>query len=241
MTPAAAALHAQVAARAAEIGDWPSVCSATCNLFGMATASANVAEMRRLRPALEGLIRPETSGKALGWVYYHLAVSAYVDGQLDQAVEFADRCVDQAQAVEHQYLLATAFQIRFLSRWARDGVMTRDELAGGLERVRRSAVKTDAVVLLWFVARYAASVEAESAAQWLVHAERALAELDSEMWPESKLRDETMDVLGLCDLASSLERTPQLDHVAALTEAAAWLDGREPGERAVRAALAPTP
>jgi hypothetical protein len=48
-TPVAAALHERVAARAAEIGDWASVCTATCNLFGMALNTRNIEEIHRLR------------------------------------------------------------------------------------------------------------------------------------------------------------------------------------------------
>ena len=57
------------------------------------------------------------------------------------------------------------------------------------------------------------------------------------MWPESVLRDETMAALGITDLTSLLESTPQRDHVAALGEAAAWLAGRDPAETAPRVSV----
>jgi|GEM_PF-6200166 hypothetical protein len=48
-----------------------------------------------------------------------------------------------------------------------------------------------------------------------------------------------MTVLGISDLASLLESTPHLDHVAALAEDAAWLAGRDRTERAPRVGVMP--
>ncbi len=231
-TPAAATLHRRVAARAAEIGDWTAVCTATCNLFGMALNTRDFKEMRRLRPRLQELIKPETGTKSLGWIHLHLATGAYIDGDLDQAFEHASLCVECAQEIEHEYLLATALQTELLTRWAHDGAITQPVLAQAVDRIRRTGVKTDAVVALWFVARYAAAVASESAGPWLAHAERILAELDSEIWPESILRDETMSVLELDDVGPLLADTPRLDHAAAVEAAAAWLAERDPAEEA---------
>jgi hypothetical protein len=84
------------------------------------------------------------------------------------------------------------------------------------------------------VARYAAGVAPETAAGWLAHAERALIAAGAELWPESVLREETMAMLGLNDLAAALASTPPLDHVAALAEAATWLAARDAVEQAPR-------
>jgi hypothetical protein len=48
------------------------------------------------------------------------------------------------------------------------------------------------------------------------------------------LRDETAAVLGIDDLTQLLERTPPLDHAAALREAIDWLGERDPAERSRR-------
>ena len=111
-----------------------------------------------------------------------------------------------------------------------------EKLSEAVDRTRRTGVKTDAVIALWFVARYAADTDPVSAGVWLAHAERILAELDSAIWPESILRDETMAVLGIDDLAPLVARTPVVDHPSAVADAAAWLSARDPGET-VRANL----
>ncbi len=231
-TPLAAELHRRVAERAAEIGDLTAVCTATCNLFGMALNTRNVEEMRRLKPRLVELITPQTGAKSLGWIHLQLATGSYIEGDLEQAFEHASRCVEQALEINHEYLLVTALQTQLIAGWARDGTISPAVLAEVVDRIRRSGVQTDAVVALWFVARYAASVAPQSAGQWLAYAERILAELDSEIWPESILRDETLDVLALDDLAPVLASTPPLDHATALADAVAWLTERDPAERA---------
>ena len=50
---------------------------------------------------------------------------------------------------------------------------------------------------------------------------------------ESVLREETLTVLGIGDLAPLLDATPPLDPAQALDEAAAWLAAR-PGQEAAR-------
>jgi hypothetical protein len=121
-----------------------------------------------------------------------------------------------------------------LARSARDGAIAHADLTHALALMRRPGVPPLAAFALWFVARYAAGVEPSTAAQWLAHAARIVASLDSDLWPESILRDETLDVLGLRDLGAALEATPPLDHAAALTAAAEWLDARDPSESAPR-------
>jgi hypothetical protein len=43
-----------------------------------------------------------------------------------------------------------------------------------------------------------------------------------------------MAILGIKELTPLIERTPALDHVAALAEAAAWVAARDPDEKAPR-------
>jgi len=80
--------------------------------------------------------------------------------------------------------------------------------------MRRTGVKTDAVVALWFVARYAASVAPQSAGRWLAHAERILAEL--------RAADAALSHLHV--LALVLQQVPQRRHGAEV--AAADLNAR---------------
>ena len=233
-SPSAKAWHRRLAARAAEIGDQEALATATGNLFGRALNARDRDEMRRLRPALLALITPETSTKALGWLYYFLALDAYVDGRLESACEHASLSAEKAEAIGHEFMLAGAAGTRLLAQSARDGVISQADLAETLELMRRPSVQPLAAFALWLVARYAAGVAPETAGRWLAHAERILAAIDSELWPESVLRDETVAVLGIKDLAPLLDSTPPLDHAAALAEAAAWLAGRDPAEEAPR-------
>jgi len=193
--------------------------------------------MRRLRPELIELITPGASPRALGWIHYFLALDAYVDGRLEAACEHAALSVENAEAAGHEVMLASAAATRLLSESARDGVITREALAAVVEVMQRPGIQPVSVVALWLVARYAAGIDPDSASRWLAHAERIVVAIDSQLWPESVLRDETVAVLGVSDLAPLLARTPALDHVAALAEAAAWLAGRGPGEQAQRVAL----
>ena len=94
---------------------------------------------------------------------------------------------------------------------------------------------------LWLVARYAAGVAPDAAGRWLAHAERVRSEADAQLWPESALRDETLEVLGVDDLSTLVATIPSADHDTALTEAAAWLAARDPGEVASRPMLADKP
>jgi len=243
-SPAAKVWHRRLAARAAEIGDREALVTATGNLFGQALNSRDRDEMRRLRPELLALITPETSTKGLGWINYFLALDAYVEGQLEAACEYASISAEHAEAIGHEFMLAGAVATRLLSQSARDGVIRQADLADALERIRRPGVPPLAAFALWFVARYAAGVESESAGQWLAHAARILAALGVELWPECVLRDETLAVLGISDPDAVLASTPPLDHAAALAAAAAWLARRDPGEQAPRRAsrdLAPAP
>jgi hypothetical protein len=58
--------------------------------------------------------------------------------------------------------------------------------------------------------------------------------IDSELWPESILRDECLALLGITGPGMLADVAAPLDHATALAEAAAWLATRDPAERAVR-------
>jgi hypothetical protein len=58
--------------------------------------------------------------------------------------------------------------------------------------------------------------------------------IDSELWPESILRDECLALLSIAERGALLDGVPTLDHAAALAQAAAWLATRDPAECATR-------
>jgi hypothetical protein len=233
-SPSAKSWHRRLAARASEIGDQEALAMATGNLFGQALNARDRDDMRRLRPELLALITPQASARSLGWTHYFLALDAYVDGRLQSACEHAESSVEKANEIGHEFMLASAVGAGLLSRSARDGVIAQPALAAALELMRRPSVQPLAAFALWLVARYAAGVAPETAGRQLAHAERIIAAIDSELWPECVLRDETMAVLGIDDLGQVLARTPPLDHAAALGEAIAWLAERRPDERSPR-------
>jgi predicted ATPase/DNA-binding SARP family transcriptional activator len=232
--PTASGWHRRLAAVATEIGDQEALTIATGNLFGLAVNSRDRDEMKRLRPSLIALITPDTSPKAAGWIHYFLALDAYVDGQLESACEHASLSIENAQAIGHEVMLASGVGTHLLARSALDGAIDHAALTEGLELMRRPSVQPLSAFGLWLVARYAASVAPDTAGRWLAHAERTVAALDSELWPESVLRDETLAVLGIEDVNELLDGTPPLDHAAALAQAVAWLGQRSPDERASR-------
>jgi predicted ATPase/DNA-binding SARP family transcriptional activator len=233
-SPSARIWHQRLAARAVEIGDQEAVAIATGNLFGRALNGRDRDEMRRLRPALLALVTPETSDRALGWIQYFLALDAYVDERFQEAADRAALSMQRATRIGHEFMLGSAAGTGVLAQSARDGGIAHGDLAEAVELMRRPGIPPLAAFALWLVGRYAAGVAPETAGRWLAHAERILGSLDSQLWPESDLRDETLAVLGLHDLAPVLESTPPLDHNTALAQAAAWLAGREAGERSPR-------
>ena len=224
----------RLAARAAELGDQEALATATGNLFGRAINARDRDEMGRLRPMLLAVITQEPSPVALGWTHYFLALDAYVDGRFDEAYEHAALSAASAGELGHAYMLATAVATRLLAESARDRAIAQSALAEVLELVRDVSVQPLAAFALWFVARYAAAVAPETAGQWLAHAERIVAAIDSELWPESILRDECLTVLSLGEHGTLSGSVASLDHATALAEAAAWVATRDPSELAAR-------
>jgi predicted ATPase/DNA-binding SARP family transcriptional activator len=233
-TPTAKTWHRRLASVAARIGDHEALAMATGNLFGQACNAADVDGMRQLRPDLLALLTPEASARARGWTHYFLALGAYVDGMLDAACEHAALSVALAKEIGHEVMLASAVGTLLLSQSARDGMITQPALAETVELMRPPGVQPLAAFALWLVARYAADVAPETAGAWLAHSDRIVAAIDSQLWPERVLRDETLAVLGLTDLGSLLESTPRLDHATAHAEAIAWVVGRSAAETATR-------
>ena len=233
-TPGASKWTRRLAERADELGDHEALATAIGNLFGRAINARDREEMSRMRPMLLALITPEASAGALGWTHYFLALDAYVDGRFEDACEHAAQSAARAGELGHAYMFATAMTTRLLAESARDRAIAQPALAEVLELVRGISVQPLAAFALWFVARYAAAVAPDTAAQWLVHAERIVVAIDSDLWPESILRDECLAILGVAERTGLPDGAPSLDHATALAQAAAWLATRDPAERADR-------
>ena len=233
-SPTAKIWNRRLAAVAARIGDHEALAVATGNLFGQALNARDTQEMRQLRPGLLALLTPEASPRSRGWTNYFLALDAYVDGMLDAACEHATLSVGLSREIGHEVMLASAVGTLLLSQSARDGVITQPALAEAIELMRPPSVQPLAAFALWLVARYAAAVAPETAGRWLAHADRIVSGIDSQLWPERVLREETLVVLGITDLGPLLDSTPPLDHVTAHAEAIAWVAGRSTAETAAR-------
>jgi predicted ATPase/DNA-binding SARP family transcriptional activator len=233
-SPARSEWTRRLAARASELGDHEAVATATGNLFGRALNARDRDEMHRMRPMLLALITPEASPKVLGWTQYFLALDAYVDGRFDAACQHATQSAASAEELGHEYMFATAIATRLLAASARDRAIPQSALAEVLVVVARTSVQPLTAFALWLVARYAAAVVPDSAAQWLVHAERIVVAVESELWPESVLRDECLALLGIADRGALLDQAAPLDHTQALAAAAAWLATRDRTEQALR-------
>jgi hypothetical protein len=167
-------------------------------------------------------------------VYYSLWADTYFEGRFEQSHEYACLSVERAAEIGHMYMLVCAVEARLLAHSAVSGEMTQPELAEVLDLARRHGVHSVAVAALWFVARYAAEVDPASARRWLAVAERMYVEFDPGPSLEEVLREETMAVLGITDLAPLLASAPPIDPSAALDEAAEWVAARSPAEIAPR-------
>jgi hypothetical protein len=136
-------------------------------------------------------------------------------------------------------MLAAATAMSLLADSAAAGEIAQPALVATLELMRRVSLPPMSAFGLWFVACYAAGFAPDHARHWLATAERIALSLDSPLWPESCLRDETMAVLGITDLSSIIEQTLPTDPKVALEEAAAWLAARDVTEYGPRTVIAP--
>jgi predicted ATPase/DNA-binding SARP family transcriptional activator len=220
--------------RAAQLGDKEALGIATTQLFADAITARDRAEMDRLHPVLISLISPESSPRVLGWVYYSLFGESYIEGRFEEAYEYASLSAEQAREIGHSYMLVCALEACLLARWAVDGEIGQAELAQVFELASGHGVHSVAVAALWFVARYAAAVDPESARRWLTLAERISTEFDAGPSLEEVLRGETMEVLGISDIGPLLSEFPPFDPATALDEVAAWIASRDPTEVAHR-------
>jgi predicted ATPase/DNA-binding SARP family transcriptional activator len=220
--------------RAAELGDKEALGVGTTQLFADAISADDRAEMDRLRPILLSLISPEASQLVLGWVHYSLFGDAYVAGRYEEAYDYAAASAECAREIDHSYMLVCALEARLLARWTLTGEMKQTELAEVFELASGHGVHSVAVAALWFVARYATTVDPDSARRWLTLAEHISTEFEPGPSLEEVLRGETMEALGITDLGPLLAESPSYDPATALDEVAAWIASRNPGEVAQR-------
>lgn len=227
--------------RAAELGDREALGIATTQLFADAITARDRAEMGRLHPVLLSLISPETSPRVLGWVYYSLFGESYIESDFEEAYEYASLSADRAREMGHSYMLVCALEARLLARWALNDEMTQPELAEVFELASGHGVHSVAVAALWFVARYAAAVDPESARRWLTLAERISTEFAPGPSLEEVLRGETMEVLGITNVGPLLTGSTSFDPATALDEVRAWIASRNPAEAARRVPIVTNP
>ena len=224
--------------RAIELGDRDAIGIATVQLHAEAVGHDR-AEMERLQPVLLDLLEKGASLRVLGWVHYSLAGAAYVDEDYATALEHAAACVAAAAELAYEYMHAAGTHTRVLAGSALERRITQPDLASVLGPARRHGIHSIGAGALLFVARYAAQVEPESATRFLAYSERIVTEWDTGRGLEDVLRDETMEVLGISDLSSLIERTPPLDPAAALSLAGDWAAARPADESVPRELVLP--
>jgi hypothetical protein len=216
--------YRRAAELARELGDERALVGITANLFGRALNARDEDELARLRPQLREMAGAIPDGRQLAWIHYQLAIDACARGAHDDALADATIAAEQASLADDDYMLAAAEATLLLSRLMRDGTVERAELARVFEMVRVPAVVPMSVIALWLVARYAAEVDRDAAFANLVQAERLAATLDSQLWPECMLREETLARLGIGEAALLTDEVPELDRQAALAAAGDWVE-----------------
>jgi hypothetical protein len=226
------------AERAAELGDPDELAIATTQLHAEALG-VDEAEMARLHPILLELLQTASNPRVLGWVNFALYGDAYVAGQFGEALGFAEATLAAAEQITYEYMRACGAEGRLLSRSALEHLIDRAELLAVLARAARIGVHSVGAAALQFVARYAAGLGDASAGRWLALSERMITEWDTGRSLEDVLRAETMQLLGVDDLAPLIADTPPLDPTAALAAASEWVAARPDGESSPRDYIAP--
>jgi predicted ATPase/DNA-binding SARP family transcriptional activator len=221
--------------RARELGYVSPQVAALANLTAQTLNRRDVAEALELRNELLPVaddpdVRPGSRSAAL-WV---LARCAFVEGDLGAACDLADRAVAAAEASGHPHMLTLARTVRLQVRSARDRAISRAELAEVIDGALQLQITDCAITALWNGARYVVVFDRTLAGAVLAHAERLLLVAGGDQWPESQLKEETLELLGLTDASTLLGPTPVRELADVLTELSEWLAARHPDERALR-------
>jgi len=227
--------------RAAELGQAGPQVAGLGNMIAQALARRDVDEALMLRDQLVPLIdSPQLRRRTRASGLWMLAGCAYAEGDLDAACQLADAAVADAASDGHPHMLTIARTMRLEVHSARDRAINLHDLSEIVDGALTLQIADVSTATLVCAARYAVNFDRGFATQLLSEAERlAAAALGGDMWPESQLRDETLQVLGLADSAALLEQTSAGDSTEILTRFKSWLAGREPAEQAPRTQLAP--
>jgi predicted ATPase len=227
--------------RAAELGQAGPQVAGLGNMIAQALARRNVDEALMLRDQLLPLIdSPQLRRRTRASGLWMLAGCAYAEGDLDAALRLADEAVADAASDGHPHMLTIARTMRLQVLSARDRVISLRDLSEIVEGALTLQIADVSVATLVCGARYVVNFDQGFAIQLLAEAERlTAAALGGDMWPESQLRDETLQILGLTDSAALLERTVAGDSTEMLTRLGVWLTVRDPSEQAPRTEVAP--
>jgi predicted ATPase len=227
--------------RAAELGQAGPQVAGLGNMIAQALARGDVDEALMLRDQLLPLIdSPQLRRRTRASGLWMLAGCAYAEGDLDAAARLADEAVADAASDGHPHMLTIARTMRLEVLSARDRAISLRDLSEIVEGALTLQIADVSVATLVCAARYVVNFDRPFATQLLAEAERlTAAALGGDMWPESQLRDETLQLLGLADSAALPNQTSAGDITEILTELKSWLAGRDPSEQAPRTQLAP--
>ncbi len=210
-------------------------------MIAQALARRDVDEALMLRDQLLQLIdSPQLRRRTRAAGLWMLAGCAYAEGNLDAASRLAEEAVVDAASDGHPHMLTIARTMRLEVLSARDRAISLRNLSEIVDGALTLQIADVSVATLVCAARYVVNFDPGFAAQLLAEAERlTAAALGGDMWPESQLRDETLQLLGLANSAALLEQIPASDSNEVLTRLKSWLAGRDPSEQAPRTQLAP--
>lgn len=169
-----------------------------------------------------------------------LAGCAYAEGDLLAACRLADEAVADAASDGHPHMLTIARTIRLEVVSAREQAIELRDLSEIVDGAVALQIADVSVATLVCAARYVVNFDPPFATELIGEAERLTATaLGGDMWPESQLRDETLELLDVADAATLLDENPTADSTETLARLQAWLAGRNSSERAPRTVLAP--
>jgi predicted ATPase len=227
--------------RAAELGQAGPQVAGLANMIAQALARRDVDEALMLRGQLLPLIdSPQLRSRTRAAGLWMLAGCAYAEGDVDAACRLADEAVADATSDGHPHMLTIARTMRLEVHSARDRAISLGDLSEIVDGALTLQIPDVSVATLVCAARYVVNFDPGFATQLLAEAERLTATaLGGDMWPESQLRDETLQLLGLADPAALAKMPSAGDSMEILTALKSWLAGRDRLERASRTQLAP--
>jgi predicted ATPase/DNA-binding SARP family transcriptional activator len=227
--------------RAGELGQVGPQVAGLANMIAQAFARRDFDEALTLRDQLTPLIdSPQLRRRTRASGLWMLAGCAYADGGLDAACRLADEAVADATADGHPHMLTIARTMRLEVFSAREQAIELRDLSEIVDGALALQIADVSVATLVCAARYVVDFDLPFATELIAEAQRlTAAALGGDMWPESQLRDETLELLGITDAATLLDQTPVADSAEILTRLQVWLALRDPSERAPRAVLAP--